>query len=343
MIVNRPLMIWAACPPSVGLMVPPPGAIARSAGPQCGARLLVIDEDEKRALEMAAELEQQGFAVRHAGDGPAGFALMAQQMPDLLLVSAILPGMCGIDVCRHLRRAKSEVPIIVLSPRSDEIDVVVTLEMGADDFIAEPYGMRELVARVRAVLRRSNRPATRHPVPPPCERHPSVGRQPVAPMGTGPLYGLCPRAQPARAISPQLGPPQGGMQGRGGSSGPGILKVGDLSLDRARHEVLLRNRPIDLPRREFLLLEALLDKPGRLLTRQVLIERIWGPGWGSRRILSTLVCRLRARIEPNADDPSRIVTIRGIGYRYDVPSEGPPARPDDIEPTCVFSLLGEQG
>ena len=298
-------------------MASPPGATAPSAGPRGVTRLLVIDEDEKRARAMAAEMEQEGFAVRCAGDGPAGFALLAQQMPDLLLVSAILPGICGIDVCRDLRRAKSEVPIIVLSPRSDEIDVVVTLEMGADDFIAEPYGMRELVARVRAVLRRSNRPATRYPVPSSCERHPSGGRQPVPPMGAGPLYGLRPQAQPARAISPQLGPPQGGMPGRGGGTGPGILKVGDLSLDRARHEVLLRNRPIDLPRREFLLLEALLDKPGRLLTREVLIERIGGPGWGSRSVLSTLVCRLRARIESAAGDPPRIVTIRGLGYRYE--------------------------
>ena len=95
---------------------------------------------------MTTELEQQGFAVRYASDGPAGFALMAQEMPDLLLVYAILPGMPGVDVCRQLRRAGSEVPIIVLSSRSDEIDVVVAMEMGADDFIAEPYGMRELAA-----------------------------------------------------------------------------------------------------------------------------------------------------------------------------------------------------
>ena len=128
---QHPLVIWPDCPPSVGLVAPRSGTIAQSVGLQRSARLLVIDEDEKRALEMTAELEQQGFAVRYAGNGPAGFALMAQQMPDLLLVSAILPGMPGIDVCRHVRRAGSEVPIIVLSPRSDEIDVVVAMEMGA--------------------------------------------------------------------------------------------------------------------------------------------------------------------------------------------------------------------
>ncbi len=275
---------------------------------------------------MAAELEQHGFAVRHAGDGPAGFALMAQEMPDLLLVHAIPPSKSGIDVCRHLRRTGSEIPIIVLSPRSDEIDVVVTMEMGADDFIAEPYGMRELVARVRAVLRRSNRPAIEQSVPPPRGSHSPAGGQPLS-TETGTRHGLSAEAHPPRIEGPQLGSPRNAMPHQGSDDGPDILKVGDLSLDRARHEVLLRDKPIDLPRREFLLLEALLDKPGRLLTRQVLIERIWGPEWGSRRILSSLVSRLRAQIEPNADDPSRIVTIRGIGYRYDVPSEGGPRRP----------------
>lgn len=291
---------------------------------------------------MTTELEQQGFAVRYASDGPAGFALMAQEMPDLLLVYAILPGMPGVDVCRQLRRAGSEVPIIVLSSRSDEIDVVVAMEMGADDFIAEPYGMRELVARVRAVLRRSYRPATANPVPSPFARYSSYGHQPAPPTKTGAQHGLSTRAQPARIMGPRFGSSRGDVPDQSGDSGPSILKVGDLSLDRARHEVLLRDRTIDLPRREFLLLEALLDKPGRLLTRQVLIERIWGPGWGNRRILSSLVSRLRAQIETNADDPSRIVTIRGIGYRYDIPSEGLAIDSDDIEETCAASGLGGQ-
>jgi DNA-binding response OmpR family regulator len=298
-------------------MAPRPIAIARGVGLQTNARLLVIDGDEKRALKMMAGLEQEGFAVQYAGDGPAGFSLMAQQMPDLLLVNAILPGMPGIDVCRYVRKAGSEVPIIVLSPRSDEIDVVVTMEMGADDFIAEPYGMRELVARVRAVLRRSDRPAIKHSVPPPRERYPSGRHQPVRSTETVAEHGLSPQAQSAPIMGPRFGSSRSGMPDLSGDVGLDILKVGDLSLDRARHEVLLRDKPIDLPRREFLLLEALLEKPGRLLTRQVLIERIWGPGWGSRKVLATLVSRLRALIESNADGPSRIVTIRGIGYRYE--------------------------
>jgi DNA-binding response OmpR family regulator len=308
--------------PDDGPVTPRPGAIARSAGPPQSARLLVIEDDETRALSIKAGLEQHGFAVRCAGDGPAGLALMAEQMPDLLLVNAILPGMTGIDVCRHLRRAGSEVPIIVLSPRTDEIDVVVTMEIGADDFIAEPYGMRELVARARAVLRRSNRLVINHPVPPPLERFSSGGRQPPGPTETAAQYGLSPMAQPARIIGPRFGSSHSSMQHQGGDTEPDVLKVGDLSLNRARHEVLLRGKPIDFPRREFLLLEALLEKPGRLLTRQVLIERIWGPGFsGQSKILSALVNRLRALIEPDGDHPTRIATIRRIGYRYEVPSE----------------------
>jgi len=327
-------------------MAPRSGAIARNVGPQRIARLLVIDDDEKRALKMTARLEQQGFAIRYAGNGPAGFALMAQQMPDLLLVYAILPGMPGIDVCRRLRKAGSEVPIIVLSTRSDEIDVVVTMEMGADDFIAEPYGMHELVARVRAVLRRSYRPATEHSVTPPCDRYSSDGHQPLPSTRTGSQHGLLStQAQPGRMIGPRFGSSRSGMPDQGSDAGPNILKVGDLSLDRTRHEVLLRDKPIDLPRREFLLLQALLDEPGRLLTRQVLIERIWGPGRGNRGILSSLVSRLRAQIESGTDDLSRIVTIRGIGYRYDVPREGRPVHPDisNIRTLRPFSVGTDVG
>ena len=148
---RRPRAIERAPQP----LTPHSAAIARSVAPQLSAGVLIIDDDEKRARMIEAALAQLRFTVRCAADGPAGLALMAEQLPDLLLVNALLPGMPGIDVCRHLRRAGLDVPIIVSSPRSDEIDVVVTMEMGADDYIAEPYGMRELVARVRAVLRRS--------------------------------------------------------------------------------------------------------------------------------------------------------------------------------------------
>jgi two-component system response regulator RegX3 len=215
----------------------------------------------------------------------------------------------------------------VLSPRSDEIDVVVMMEMGADDFMAEPYGMPELVARVRAVLRRSSRPAIKQSVPPSPERNLPGEHQAVSSAEKGAQYSLSPQAQ---ISGPRHGSSRSGIPDPGDDAGPDVLKVGDLSLDRARHEVLLRDKPIDFPRQEFLLLEALLEKPGRLLRRQMLIERIWGPGWGSRRTLSTLVSRLRALIESDADDPPRIVTIRGVGYRYDIPSEGVRVRPEDV-------------
>lgn len=274
-----------------------------------------------RARTIKTALEQQGFAVRCAGDGPAGLALVAEQIPDLLLVNAVLPRMPGIDVCRHLRRAGLEIPIIVLSPRSDEIDVVVAMEIGADDFIAEPYGMRELVARVRAVLRRSDRRVSRQQSVTPPHNLVSGGQTTDAPE-TGAAYG----SEFVDASAPTVNPrsrSRGAPSGVGSSDPvPDILQAGDVILDRARHEVLLRGRPIDLPRREFILLESLLEKPGRLVTREVLIERIWGPGfWGSSKILSTLVGRLRARIESDEEYPPRVVTIRGIGYRYEASSE----------------------
>ncbi len=313
--------------PDVRPLAPPrSGATARAsdAGPQ-HARLLVIDGDEERVLAIKAGLEQQGFAVSCAGDGPAGLALMHQEMPDLLLVNAILPGMTGIDVCRHLRRAGSEVPIIVLSPRSDEIDVVVTMEIGADDFIAKPCGMRELVARVRAVLRRSTRPAIDPFVSPAFEVNPFGGRQRVRSTDTGAEYGVPLHAQPESFIDPRFGSSRLDMPDD--AAVPGILTVGDLSLDRWRHEVLLRGEVINLPLQEFVMLEAFLEQPGRLITHQVLIERIWGQRLGGNsRILSTLVNRLRGLIESDANHLTRIVTIRGLGYRCEVGPSGVPTR-----------------
>ena len=230
-------------------MAPRSIAIARSAGPERSARLLVIDEDEKRALRITAGLEQQGFGVRYAVDAPAGIALMAEEMPDLILVYANLPGMRGVDMCRNLRKAGSLVPIIVLSPRSDEIEVVVTMEMGADDFIAEPYGMRELVARVRAVLRWSNRAATKHSVVPPFDSPASGKHHPVPSTETGDRYGPSVQAEAARVTGHRFGSSRSVMAHQVGDARPDILTVGDLSLNRARHEVLLRDKLIDVPRR----------------------------------------------------------------------------------------------
>jgi two-component system response regulator RegX3 len=205
-------------------------------------------------------------------DGISALGAIDNFNPDVLLLDVMLPGMSGIDVCRRLREAGSSIPVIMVSARSEELDVVVAMEVGADDYVAKPYRMRELVARIRAVLRRGHlRPARTADEP---EEEASLG----------------------------------------------AIEVGDVVLDPDRHEVRVRGAVVDLPLREFRLLEELMRNAGLLLTRETLLERVWGFEFeGDPKILSTLVNRLRARIEEDPDNPVRIVTIRGLGYRYERP------------------------
>jgi two-component system response regulator RegX3 len=246
-------------------------------------RVLVIEDEEEQASEIRAGLEREGFAVTWARDGAAGLELFRVTNPDVLIVDATLPGLTGIDVCRRLREGRSNVPVIIVSDRSEEIDVVVAMEVGADDFVAKPYRMRVLVARIRAVLRRRS-------------SHPSSTATPAQPT--------------AVALVPE-------------QVESGALVVDDLRLDPECHEVYVRGERVELTRQEFRLLEELLRRPGKLLLRQTLLERIWGPNFvGNGKILSTLVNRLRARIEDDPDDPLRIVTIRGLGYRYERMRQG---------------------
>jgi len=173
----------------------------------------------------------------------------------------MLPRMSGLDVCREIRR-RSKVPIIMVSARGSEIDTVVGLEVGADDYVTKPYRLRELVARMRAVLRRAAADAP--------------------PDGTAPLV------------------------------------AGDVALDPDRHEVTVRGQPVRLPLKEFELLEVLLENVGRVVTRDALIDRVWGLDYvGDTKTLDVHVKRLRAKIEPDPSAPARIVTIRGLGYKYE--------------------------
>ena len=182
--------------------------------------------------------------------------------PDLILLDVWLPRMSGIDVCRELR-TRSRVPIIMVTAKSSEIDTVVGLEVGADDYVTKPYRLRELVARMRAVLRRS----------PLSEQEPASGE---------------------------------------------VLEVGDLRLDPERHEVHLRTSLIPLPLKEFELLELLMGNAGRVLTRETLIDRVWGPHYvGDTKTLDVHVKRLRSKIEDDPSRPQRITTIRGLGYKYE--------------------------
>jgi two-component system response regulator RegX3 len=182
--------------------------------------------------------------------------------PDLVLLDIWLPHKSGIDVCRELR-TRSRVPIIMVTAKSSEIDTVVGLEVGADDYVTKPYRLRELVARMRAVLRRS------------------------------------PTADDDEAAGE-------------------VLEVGGLRLDPSRHEVHLHGDQVPLPLKEFELLELLMGNAGRVLTRETLIDRIWGPHYvGDTKTLDVHVKRLRAKIEDDPSRPARITTIRGLGYKFE--------------------------
>ncbi|HEV2360418.1 MAG TPA: response regulator transcription factor, partial [Acidimicrobiales bacterium] len=235
-------------------------------------RILVVEDDESHAIAVKLGLEREGFDVTSVYDAPSALTAIAESDPDVVLLDVMLPGgMSGIDVCKRMRESGLSTPVIMVSARSEELDVVVAMEIGADDYVAKPYRMRELVARIRAVMRRGRLRVNEQSVP---------------------------------DVPPT----------------PGAYEVGDVLLDPDRHEVYVRGEQVELPLREFRLLEELLRNAGLLLTRETLLERVWGYDFeGDPKILSTLVNRLRARIEEDPDNPVRIVTIRGLGYRYERP------------------------
>jgi two-component system response regulator RegX3 len=231
--------------------------------------ILVIEDEESFVDALTVGLKREGFRVRVARDGAEGLALFDVVQPDLVLLDVMLPKVSGIDVCRDIR-THSRVPIIMVSAKTSEIDTVVGLEVGADDYVSKPYRLRELVARMRAALRRAPTPA-----------------------------------------SPTSG---------------AALEVGDVRLDPERHEVFVRGQRVNLPLKEFELLEVLLDNAGRVLTRDALIDHVWGPDYvGDTKTLDVHVKRLRAKVEDEPAAPRRIVTIRGLGYKYEAAVSGEPS------------------
>ncbi len=240
-------------------------AAERSAWP----KVLLVEDDESHVLALTVGLEREGLAVTAVRDGIAALVEAERLRPDVILLDVMLPGLSGIDVCREVRARGFDTPIIIVSARSEEVDVVVGIEVGADDYVAKPYRMRELVARISALLRRRR-----------------GGEVPGRPPVTTPLGG-------------------------------DVLCVGDVALDPERHEVSVRGAPIELPLREFQVLRELLEHAGRVVSREELLERVWGLDYdGDSRIVATLIGRLRARIEPDAELPTHITTIRGVGYRF---------------------------
>ena len=249
-------------------------------------RVLLAEDDESFVDALVIGLAREGFDVTVASDGPEALRLFAEVDPDLVLLDLMLPRLSGIDVCRSIR-AHSTVPIIMVTAKGTEIDTVVGLEVGADDYVTKPYRLRELVARMRAVLRRT---------PGEGESDDGSGTGESADGDTGPV-----RRSPERRSDP-------------GS----VLEAGGIQVDVDRHLVFIRGEEVHLRRKEFELLSLLMENAGRLLTRDVLIDRIWGSDYfGDTKTLDVHIKRLRTHIEEDPSAPRLITTIRGVGYRFD--------------------------
>jgi two-component system, OmpR family, response regulator RegX3 len=228
--------------------------------------VLVVEDEPSFADALGIALTREGFQVVVAVDGIEAIERFGDVDPDIVLLDVMLPRMSGVDVCRVLR-ARSSVPIVMVTARSTELDAVVGLEIGADDYVTKPYRLRELVARVRAVLRRSE------------------------------LRSAVPDGAPSARIA-----------------------VGDVSIDLERYEVSVRGELVRLPLKEFQVLTLLLQHAGRVLTRDVIIDRAWGSDYhGDTKTLDVHIKRLRSKIEEEPHQPTRILTIRGLGYRYEMP------------------------
>ena len=226
--------------------------------------ILLVEDEESFVDALMVGLKREGFRVEVARDGYEALERFDIVKPDLVLLDVMLPRISGIDVCRQIRK-KSQVPIIMVTAKGAEIDTVVGLEVGADDYVTKPYRIRELVARMRAVLRR--------------------------------------HAQDGAAVA---------------DMSIGSIVVGDVALDPDEHVVSIGGEPLSLPLKEFELLHVLLSNAGRVLPREVLIDRVWGTDYvGDTKTLDVHIKRLRSKIEVDPALPIRIVTIRGLGYKYE--------------------------
>jgi two-component system response regulator RegX3 len=223
-------------------------------------RILVVEDEVSYSDPLSYLLRKEGYEVAVAETGPAALEEFDRAGADLVLLDLMLPGLGGADVCRALRQ-RSAVPVIMLTAKDSEIDKVVGLEIGADDYVTKPYSSRELLARIKAVLRRGSEPEDLLPA---------------------------------------------------------TLEAGPVRMDVERHVVTVNGEPAALPLKEFELLEMLLRNTGRVLTRMQLIDRVWGSDYvGDTKTLDVHVKRLRAKIEPDPAAPRHIVTVRGLGYKFD--------------------------
>ncbi len=223
-------------------------------------RILVVEDEESFSDALSFMLRKEGFAVSLAATGPDALARFDREPADLVLLDLMLPGMSGTDVCRSLR-SRSKVPIIMVTAKDSELDKVLGLELGADDYVTKPFSSRELVARIRAVLRRN-----------------------------------------ADDVEDS-----------------GSVAAGPVRIDTERHTVEVRGETVRMPLKEFDLLEYLVRNSGRVLTRGQLIDRIWGADYvGDTKTLDVHVKRLRAKVETDPANPVHLLTVRGLGYKFEV-------------------------
>ena len=236
-----------------------------------GIRVLVVEDEVSFIEAIQVGLEREGFTVEIAKDGSEALIAFEKFNPDLILLDLMLPKISGIDVCRQIR-SRSDVPIIMVTAKGEEIDTVVGLEVGADDYVSKPYRLKELVARMRTVLRRAEK----------SNRNPDSTEEQLS-----------------------------------------TISVGDVEVHVERYEVKIRDEIISMPLKELQLLAFLMENAGIVLTRDTLIDRVWGMDYvGDTKTLDVHIKRLRSKIEEEPTKPEKILTVRGVGYRYNKPKSG---------------------
>jgi two-component system response regulator RegX3 len=222
-------------------------------------KLLLIEDEEGFGEALQYQLQREGYEVDRETDGVRGLESFRRSGADLVLLDLMLPGMSGEDICKEIRRT-SKTPIIMLTAKDAELDKVLGLELGADDYVTKPFSTRELIARIKAVMRRGTSEVERS---------------------------------------------------------DGILEGGGVRLDPDRFEVTVRGELVHLPRKEFELLELLMENSSRVLSRDTLIDRVWGSDYfGDSRTLDVHIKRLRAKCEEDPHSPKHLLTVRGLGYRF---------------------------
>ncbi|HNX29257.1 MAG TPA: response regulator transcription factor [Syntrophomonadaceae bacterium] len=226
-------------------------------------KVLVVDDEESLVRLITFNLNKDGFETIQANDGNEAWSLIMSEKPDLIILDLMLPGKDGLEICRDLRRENIDTPIIMLTARDDETDKIVGLELGADDYVTKPFSVKELGARVRAILRRQN-------------------------------------------------------AGDNLSAEDKVIKVGEFTVKPLSYEIWLKEKKLDLTMKEYELLQMLLKNKGRVLKREYLLEVLWDyPDSANTRALDVYISKLREKIEDDAKNPRNIITIRGLGYKFE--------------------------